>query len=97
VTGGFISSDLWLQIAADVLGTDLEVPRITEGAAWGAALLAMDAVGVITDLDAVASSIEIARTIRADGQATQRYDEVASRYAQLADRVEPLLRDDTLA
>jgi len=38
--GGGARSDLWLQLKADVTGIPVVVPRITEAACWGAALLA---------------------------------------------------------
>ena len=40
ISGGGARSALWRQILADVLGVELKVVRITEGAALGAALLA---------------------------------------------------------
>ncbi|CAN5894133.1 gluconokinase [soil metagenome] len=96
VTGGFVSSDLWLQIVADVLGTDLQVPETAEGAAWGAAMLALQAVGQIDDLaETAADKVQIARTIVHDAQAAERYEAVAERYADLIAAVEPLLRDMT--
>ncbi|MES0361900.1 MAG: FGGY-family carbohydrate kinase, partial [Anaerolineales bacterium] len=38
--GGGARSDLWLQLKADITGIPVVVPRITEAAGWGAALLA---------------------------------------------------------
>jgi xylulokinase len=38
--GGGARSDLWLQLKADITGIPVVVPRITEAACWGAALLA---------------------------------------------------------
>ncbi len=45
VTGGGARSKLWLQIVADVLGLPLVRPKQNQGAAYGAALLAMQGVG----------------------------------------------------
>ncbi|HSK98577.1 MAG TPA: gluconokinase [Euzebyales bacterium] len=92
VTGGFVESELWLQIVADVLNSELEVPRVEEAVAYGAALLAFHALGQVDDLDAAAEGIEITRTIRPDPASAARYDEVAARYAELLDRLEPMLR-----
>jgi len=44
--GGGAESDLWLQMNADVLGIKLERLSQNQGAAYGAALLAMQGVGV---------------------------------------------------
>jgi gluconokinase len=94
VTGGFVASDVWLQIVADVLDSELEVPRIGEAVAYGAALLAFRALGLIDDLDAVADQVEIARRVAPDPANVRRYDDVARRYAELVERLEPLLRDE---
>jgi gluconokinase len=94
VTGGFVESDLWLQIVADVLASDLEIPRVEEAVAYGAALLALQALGRIDDLEAAADRVEIARTVTPDPEATARYDDVAVRYAELIERLEPMLHAD---
>jgi gluconokinase len=94
VTGGFVESDVWLQIVADVLDSALEVRRIEEAVAYGAALLAFRALGLIDDLDAMAGQVEIARTVAPDPANARRYDDVARRYADLVERLEPLLRDE---
>jgi gluconokinase len=92
VTGGFVDSDLWLQIVADVLGSTLEIPSVDEAVAYGAALLALQALGRIDDLEAAADRIGIARTVTPDPEATTRYDDVAAMYAELIERLEPMLR-----
>ncbi|MDZ8134931.1 MAG: xylulokinase [Nostoc sp. DedQUE04] len=49
-TGGGARSHLWLQILADVLQTKLIAPKAEEGAAYGAAILAMVGIGVYPNL-----------------------------------------------
>ncbi len=51
VTGGLTSSTTWLQIAADVFGYPIAVPDTTEGSARGAAILALLALGVKSNLE----------------------------------------------
>ncbi|MBW3605162.1 MAG: gluconokinase [Actinobacteria bacterium] len=97
VTGGFVSSDLWLQIVADVLRADLEVPVAAEGAAWGAAMLALQAVGEIDDLADGAGQVRVERTVAHDADTAGRYDAVAERYADLVDHTAPLLREAATA
>ena len=46
-SGGGLASPLWRQILADVLGTEIAGVATTEGAAYGAALLAAPAAGLI--------------------------------------------------
>jgi len=50
-TGGGVRSSLWLQILADVLQTELVAPQAEEGAAYGAAILAMVGVGAYANLE----------------------------------------------
>lgn len=48
-TGGGSQSDFWLQMISDVLKLPLSTPTYNQGAAYGAALLAMKGVGVTDD------------------------------------------------
>lgn len=50
-TGGGTRSPLWLQILADILQTELVAPKTEEGAAYGAAILAMVGIGAYADLN----------------------------------------------
>ena len=52
MTGGGAKSILWRQILADVLDTELVTVNTTEGAAYGAALLAGVGAGAWPDVDA---------------------------------------------
>ncbi len=63
IAGGGARSALWRQILADVLGTELVTVNTTEGAAYGAALLAAASVGAF---DSVESACEA--TIRVTGR-----------------------------
>ena len=65
VSGGGARSPLWRQILADVLGAELVTVNTTEGAAYGAALLAGVGAGIWPDVDAAC-----AETIRLTGQTT---------------------------
>jgi gluconokinase len=57
VNGGIVKSPTWLQIVADVLGKTLWLPRVTEAAAWGGALVGLRALGVISSLEEAAPFI----------------------------------------
>jgi xylulokinase len=60
VSGGGAKSALWLQILADVLEVELVTVNSTEGAAYGAALLAATGAGVFSDINsACASAIKV--------------------------------------
>ncbi len=46
-TGGFVRSAFWRGLLADVLGMPVGYPDAPEGSAWGAALLGLQATGVV--------------------------------------------------
>ncbi|MDI7275831.1 MAG: xylulokinase [Anaerolineae bacterium] len=59
-SGGGARSTLWRQIMADIFGTELVTINITEGAAYGAALLAGVGAGVYSDvLEATERTIRV--------------------------------------
>jgi xylulokinase len=51
VTGGGVKSMLWRQILADILQVELATVNTSEGAAYGASLLAATGVGVFKDIE----------------------------------------------
>lgn len=83
IAGGGTQSPLWRQILADVLQTELVQVATTEGAAYGAALLAAVGVGWFEDVDqAVDATVAItSRTTAGDDQ--QRYAESYACYTAL--------------
>lgn len=48
--GGYTNSDIWLQIQADIFNKEIAVAGIGEAAAFGAAYVAMAAVGAVASL-----------------------------------------------
>ncbi|MGC9040437.1 MAG: FGGY-family carbohydrate kinase, partial [Roseiflexus sp.] len=54
--GALLSSPAWMQIMTDVLGRPLIVATEPEVSARGAALLALDALGVTVDEDLIAAN-----------------------------------------
>lgn len=59
VGGSFTRSKVWVQIMADVFGRVIHVPGEPEGSAFGAAVLGMYALGIISDLKEVERFITI--------------------------------------
>lgn len=72
VSGGGARSPLWRQILADVLGSELATVNTTEGAAFGAALLAGVGAGVWPDGETACGE-----TVRVTGSTTPNPDAVA--------------------
>src|SRR5690606_20333503 len=84
VSGGGARSPLWRQILADVLGAELVTVNTTEGAAYGAALLAGVGVGVWPDVDAACDqTIQITGRTAFDEAAVQSYERSYAIYQQL--------------
>jgi xylulokinase len=84
VSGGGAKSMLWRQILADVLESELVTVNTTEGAAYGAALLAGIGAGVWPDVDtACAQTIRVSERISPDPATSSRYAEMYLHYQSL--------------
>ncbi|NWF69723.1 MAG: xylulokinase [Chloroflexi bacterium] len=87
VSGGGARSLLWRQIMANVLGSALTTVEETEGAAYGAALLAGIGAGVWTDVGAATAAIRLGETVTPDapGSYEAAYQVYRSLYPTLKD------------
>jgi xylulokinase len=83
-TGGGARSHIWLQILADVLQTKLVAPKAEEGAAYGAAILAMVGIGVYANLAAALKILPQASNV-VQPQANPLYEAGFKRYKLLYD------------
>ena len=94
LSGGGAKSPLWRQMLADVLGVELVTVQTTEGAAYGAALLAGVGAGLWPSVEAACEA-----TIRPDVaippmQETQsRYDAQYGQYRRLYPLLSPFYRE----
>ena len=66
-SGGGTASPLWRQILADVLDAEIATVNTTEGAAYGAALLAAVGAGWFPTVEAAAASLVTATPVAAPG------------------------------
>jgi xylulokinase len=74
-SGGGARSALWRQILADVFDSEIALVNITEGAAYGAALLAGVGAGIYGSVEeACAKTIRVTEAVR-PGQNVRIYDE----------------------
>lgn len=89
VTGGGAKSPLWRRILADVLDAELVTVNTTEGAAYGAALLAATGAGIFPDVaSACAATIQLTgRTM--PGPASATYQEMYPLYRELYPALRP--------
>lgn len=84
LSGGGAKSSLWRQILADVLETELVTVNTTEGAAYGAALLAGIGAGIWRDVDtACAQTIRVTDRVSPDGENLETYRLIHQQYQQL--------------
>lgn len=90
VSGGGAKSPIWRQILADVLNVELVTVNTSEGAAYGAALLAGVGAGVWPDVDtATESCIKLTGSTSPQPETVTAYDKFYSQYRELY----PALKD----
>ncbi len=84
VSGGGARSPLWRQILADVLDAELVTINTTEGAAYGAALLAGVGAGAWSDVDAACqSTIQVTGSTAPQADVVARYERSYATYREL--------------
>jgi xylulokinase len=83
VSGGGARSDLWRQIIADVLGVPLRTVNATEGAAFGAALLAGVGARVFPSVHAAAEQVVRIGSETWPGPNSSSYQRLYPRYQAL--------------
>jgi gluconokinase len=88
-TGGFARSALWRQMLADVLGMAVGYPAGHEGSAFGAALLGMEALGIVDSIDLAGALVGIDELVEPDPAATAIYAELLPTFAELYDALGP--------
>lgn len=91
-TGGFARSELWRQMLADVLGMEVGFPAGREGSGFGAALLGLEALGLIETIDRAADLIQIEERRQPDAEAAASYAGLLPVFASLHDALAPAFR-----
>jgi gluconokinase len=88
-TGGFARSPLWRQILADALGMPIGFPAGHEGSAFGAALLGMQALGIVDSIDRAGELVGIEDVVEPDPAAAALYARMLPTFADLYDALAP--------
>jgi len=83
VTGGYLKSDLLLQIQADIFGVTIETRENLEGSVIGAAMVGMKALGVIRDYQDVTAMLPVDRVFLPDEQNHKTYQHHYKRFKKL--------------
>lgn len=95
VCGGPARDDGWNRIKADVTGFPVEVPRVRETAALGAAIVAAVGVGAYPDLPAAIEAMTaVDRRFEPDPARMAIYDDVFEAYIGLHPAISAVLRGD---
>jgi xylulokinase len=89
VSGGGARSALWRQILADVLNVELVTVNTTEGAAYGAALLAATGAGVYPDVESACATVIRLTGSTMPGAASVVYQELYPVYRELYPALRP--------
>ena len=88
-SGGGLASPLWRQILADVLGAELVTPSTTEGAAFGAAVLAAVGAGWFEDVTVAASALVHTSPAASPGADEAAYAATHAAYRELYPALAP--------
>jgi xylulokinase len=89
-SGGGTASALWCQILADVLDAEIVLPATTEGAAYGAALLAAVGSGWFGSVEEAADAVVLTTPAATPGSDVSRYAEAHARYRSLYPALAPI-------
>jgi gluconokinase len=88
-TGGFARSPLWRQILCDALGSAIGFPQNHHGSGFGAALLGMEALGIVATIDLAADLIALDEIRRPDAAAAAIHAATLPTFAALNDALTP--------
>ena len=91
-TGGFARSPFWRQLLGDVLGMPVHFPQGHEGSAFGAALLGMEALGLVPSMDVAADLVTVAETVEPDPATAELYARLRPLFGSLYGMLEPAYR-----
>jgi xylulokinase len=89
-SGGGTASRLWRQILSDVLATDVATVSTTEGAAYGAALLAAVGAGWFPTVEAATAAVVEATVAASPGPDSEGYAAAHEVYRELYPALKPL-------
>ncbi|MBX7186449.1 MAG: xylulokinase [Vicinamibacteria bacterium] len=91
IAGGGAKSDLWRKIVSSVLNVEIATVNSTEGAAFGAALLAGVGFGAFPDVDAACeATIKVTGRDAPDADWTSIYDAEYGRYRGVYPALKPI-------
>lgn len=91
ISGGGAGSALWRSVIASALKLDLELPAVTEGAAYGAALLAGVGAAAWPDVDSATSGLAFHSSTQPSPELVDCYDTLYEHYSGLYKTLAPTM------
>lgn len=88
-TGGVMRSDLWRQMLADALDHPIDLTEGQEGSGYGAAVLGMLTLGMISSIDVATDGAEVTETVRPHAPSASVYQQLRPVYSGLFDALAP--------
>jgi len=88
-SGGGVASPLWRSILADVLDTEIATVSTTEGAAYGAAVLACVGAGWYPDVEAATTALVRVTPVAVPGAGAAAYRDAHARFRALYPALAP--------
>jgi gluconokinase len=88
-TGGFAKGPLWRHILADALGMPVGFPEGHEGSSFGAALLGMEALGLIDTIDRASELVRVDEVVAPDPAGAEVLATRLPLFADLYDALAP--------
>ena len=93
-TGGGASSDVWLQIKADILNRPVTALLAKEAGACGTCMMAGVAIGTYRDLyEAKSVFVKEKKTFVPDSGSAKKYQKCYNAYKKIYDAVRPIVAD----
>ncbi len=86
VSGGFVKSDNWMQIMADIFGQPIHVTNTSDASTIGAAMLGWHKLGKIRSLEEAKQWVEIQKTFYPDHHSRELYNVNFSIFTKLYER-----------
>ncbi|MFC0675112.1 gluconokinase [Brachybacterium hainanense] len=88
-TGGVMRHPLWRQVLADAFALEIGLPAQHEGSGFGAALLGMEALGLIASIDVAEQRIPLATRVAPHPASASVYATLLPVFDQLYDALAP--------
>lgn len=82
-SGGFVKSDHWVKTLASILATSIQIPRIGETSALGAAYWVLLSLGIYEDFDSLSRINMVERIITPDKEIVPFYQSAYSIYKEI--------------